>query len=237
MCLMSKTENNSVNIDTMFAAGAHFGYSKTRRHPSVSPFIFTTKNRTDIIDIEKSEKMLAEAMAFAKDLGSKKKTLLFVGTKPEAREVLKNAADSINMPYIMERWIGGLISNFTEIKKRIAELENYKTENEKGGLEKYTKKERLMLSKKMEKLSKYYSGMLGTKKIPDAIFVVDSKKEAIAVTEASKSKVPVISISNTDSNIKGIDFPIVANDATKNSIELFAKAIAGAYKEGQMSLN
>ena len=230
------SKNETITVEKMFEAGAHYGYSKTRRHPSVSSFIFTTKNKTDIIDIEKTEKSLEDALAFVKDLGARNKMILFVGTKPEAREAIQMAAESINMPYVIERWIGGTISNFGEIKKRIAELENYKIENEKGELAKYTKKERVMLAKKMEKLSKYYSGMLGMKKIPDALFVVDAKKEDIAATEARKSKVTVVSITNTDSNIKALAYPIVANDASRASISLFAKAVAGAYKAGQMSV-
>lgn len=230
------SKNETITIDKMFEAGAQYGYSKTRRHPSVSSFIFTTKAKTDIIDLEKTEKMLADACAYVKDLGARNKTILFVGTKPEAREAIKLSAESINMPYVIERWIGGAISNFSEIKKRIAELENYKVENEKGELQKYTKKERLVLAKKMEKLDKYYSGMLGIKKIPDAMFIIDAKKEAIAATEARKSNLPVIALTNTDSNIKELSFAIVANDASRNSINVFVKAIADAYKQGQMSV-
>lgn len=230
------SKNETITIDKMFEAGAQYGYSKTRRHPSVSSFIFTTKAKTDIIDLEKTEKMLADACAYVKDLGARNKTILFVGTKPEAREAIKMSAESINMPYVTERWIGGAISNFSEIKKRIAELENYKVENEKGELQKYTKKERLVLAKKMEKLDKYYSGMLGIKKIPDAMFIIDAKKEAIAATEARKSNLPVIALTNTDSNIKELSFAIVANDASRNSINVFVKAIADAYKQGQMSV-
>ncbi len=220
----------------MFEAGAHYGYSKTRRHPSVSSYIFATKNKTDIVDLEKTVKMLSAASEFVKDLGAKNKVILFVGTKPEAREAAKAAAESINMPYVIERWIGGTLSNFTEIKKRITELETYKIESEKGELEKYTKKERLMLSKKMEKLSKYYSGMLGMKKIPDALLVIDAKAEHVAATEARKSKVPVVALANTDSNIKGITYFIIANDASRQSIALFTKALADAYKQGQLSV-
>lgn len=230
------SKNETVTIDKMFEAGAQYGYSKTRRHPSVSSFIFTTKAKTDIIDLEKTEKMLADACSYVKDLGARNKTILFVGTKPEAREAIKMSAESINMPYVIERWIGGAISNFSEIKKRIAELENYKVENEKGELQKYTKKERLVLAKKMEKLDKYYSGMLGIKKIPDAMFIIDAKKETIAATEARKSNLPVIALTNTDSNIKELSFAIVANDASRNSINVFVKAIADAYKQGQMSV-
>ncbi len=236
MSLMLKTANDSISIEKMFEAGAHYGYSKTRRHPSVASYIFTTKQKTDIVNLEKTEKMLFDACEVMKELGAKNKVVLFVGTKPEAREAVKTSAESINMPYVIERWIGGTLSNFVEIKKRIAELENYKIENEKGELEKYTKKERLLLSKKMEKLSKYYSGMIGLKKNPDAVFIVDAKKEHIAATEARKSKVPVVALVNTDSNVKGITHFIVGNDASRQSVALFTKALANAYKAGQMSV-
>ncbi|MEI6581122.1 MAG: 30S ribosomal protein S2 [bacterium] len=233
---MQKKEIEEISIEKMFEAGAHYGYSKTRRHPSVSPFIYTTKNKTDIINLENTEEMLKKASDFVKSLGSKNKIILFVGTKPEAKETVKNAALSLNMPYVTERWIGGTISNFIEIKKRINELENYRKEDKEGGLEKYTKKERVVMAKKMEKLARYYSGLVGLKKIPDALFIIDAKAEHIAATESKKSDVPVISLVNTDSNIKGIDYPIVANDAGIPSIKLFTTSISNAYKAGVMSL-
>ncbi len=233
---MQKIENSEVSVEQMFAAGAHYGYSKTRRHPSVSSFIYTTKNRNDVIDLEKTSELLKTASEFIKELGAKNKTVLFVGTKPEAKAVIQTVAESLNMPYVNERWIGGTLSNFTEIKKRIAELENYRKENLEGKLEKYTKKERVVMAKKMEKLARYYSGLVGLKKAPDALFVIDAKAEHIAATEGRKCNVPVVSLVNSDTNIKGIDFPIVANDAGIPSIKLFAQAIINAYKEGQMSV-
>ena len=233
---MKKVENNETIVEQMFKVGAHYGYSKTRRHPSVSSYIYATKNRVDIIDLEKTEKMLDLALEFVKSLGSKNKVVHFVGTKPEAKEIIKSTAESLNMPYVTERWIGGTLSNFTEIKKRIAELENYHKESKEGSLEKYTKKERVMLSKKMEKLSKYYSGLLGLKKMPEALFIIDAKAEHIAATEANKSNVPVVSVVNSDSNIKKLEFPIVANDTGMPSIKFFTTSIAKAYKDGQMSV-
>jgi small subunit ribosomal protein S2 len=232
---MQKIENKDGVIEEMFKAGAQYGYSKTRRHPSVSSFIHTTKNKTDIIDLEKTSIMLEDASIFIKELGSKNKTVLFVGTKPEAQGIVKSAAESLNMPYVTERWIGGTLSNFTEIKKRIAELENYHKDNASGELEKYTKKERVVMAKKMEKLAKYYTGLIPLKKAPDAIFIIDAKAENIATTEARKSNITVVSLVNTDSNIKGIDYPIVANDGAIPSIKFFVNSIVNAYKSGQMS--
>lgn len=228
----SKTDNDKI-IEQMFQAGAQYGYSKTRRHPSVSKFIYATKNKGDIINLEKTSELLDEALLFVKNLGAQNKTILFVGTKPEAKVVTKSIAESISMPYVMERWIGGTLSNFTEIKKRIIELENYQKDSVGGGLDKYTKKERVVMAKKMEKLARYYTGLLGLKKAPDALFVIDAKSEHIAATEARKSGIPVIALINSDSNIKGIDFPVVANDSAIPSIKFFAAAVAQAYKEGQ----
>ena len=237
MTHMQKTVNTKENADTvieqMFKAGAHYGYSKSRRHPSVSSFIYATKNRADIIDLEKTNALLEKATEFVANLGSKNKTILFVGTKPEAKEAVRTVALSLGMPFVVERWIGGTFSNFIEIKKRINELETYYKENAEGELEKYTKKERVMMAKKMEKLAKYYSGLIGMKKAPDAVFVVDARAEHIAATEARKGGIPVISLLNSDSNIKGIDYPIVANDSGIPSIKLFTTFIANAYKKGQ----
>lgn len=237
---MQKVKNANINNDTiieqMFQAGAHYGYSKTRRHPSVSKYIYATKNKGDIINLEKTSEMLDVAKEFIKNLGAQNKVLLFVGTKPEAKVAAKNTAESINMPYVVERWIGGTLSNFTEIKKRIVELETYQKDSIGDGLDKYTKKERVVIAKKMEKLARYYTGLLGLKKIPDALFIIDAKSENIAATEARKSGIKVVSLVNSDSNIKGIDFPLVANDSGILSIKFFANAIANAYKEGQMSV-
>jgi len=229
-------KNTDASVEELFKAGAHYGYSKTRRHPSISSYIYATKNKGDIINLEKTMSLIGEASVFVKSLGATYKTIMFVGTKPEAKEIIQKAAESLNMPYVVARWIGGTLSNFTEIKKRINELENYHKENLEGGLEKYTKKERVMLAKKMEKLTKYYGGLLGLKKIPDALFVVDAKAEHIAAVEAFKSEVPVIALVNSDSNIKNIDYPIVSNDSSIPSIKLITASIVSAYKTGVASI-
>jgi len=223
-------------VEKMFRVGAHYGYSKTRRHPSLAKYIYATKNKGDIIDLEKTSILLEKAAEFVKSLGAQSKTILFVGTKPEAREIIKNIAESLNMPYVAERWIGGTLSNFTEIKKRITELENYQKDSKEGGLDKYTKKERVVMAKKMEKLARYYTGLLGLKKAPDALFVVDARSEHIASTEAKKRDVPIISLVNSDSNIKGILYPIVGNDSSMPSIKFFTVYLANAYKTGQSSV-
>lgn len=225
----------SNNIDTMFEAGAHFGYSKTRRHPSTAPFIFGTKNRVDIIDLEKTEEMLKKACEFVKTLGKENKIILFVGAKPESRNATQEGAFSIDMPYVTERWIGGTITNFGEIKKRINKLEDLREKKEKGELEKYTKKERLLIDIEIERLNRFFGGLVHLKKTPDAVFIVDTKREHVAVAELQNAGVPIVALANTDTNIKGLEYPILANDASLPSISFFVGKLVEAYKEGKMS--
>ncbi len=214
----------------LMAVGAHFGYSKTRRHPSAKHYVFTTKNNVDIIDITYTEKMLADALAYVKTLGEEKKNILFVSGKPESKKIIETAAKSLNMPYVENRWIGGTLTNFTQIKKRIDVLIDLKAKREKGELEKYTKKEQSDFSRQIEKMEKNFGGLVGMVKRPDAVFIVDTRKEHIAQTEANMVKIPVIGLSNTDCDFSDIDYPIVANDASKTSVQFFVDKIVEAYK-------
>ncbi len=224
-------------IDEMFRSGVHYGYSKSRRHPSVSPYIFTTKNGIDIIDIEKSEELLEKANEEIKSLGASGKTILFIGTKPESKQQITEIALSLNMPYVSERWVGGALTNFSEIKKRVAKLLEMREKKEKGDFEKYTKKEKLLINKEMEDMTKNFQGLTGISKTPDAVVVVDPKKEQIAVTEAKKIGLPIFAILNTDCNLKQIDYPIVGNDASITSISFFLNKIKDAYQKGASGIN
>lgn len=214
----------------MLAAGAHFGYSKTKRHPSAKSYVFTTKNNTDIIDITKTEEMLARATAFVKSLGAEKKTILFVSGKPEAKKIMEAAAVKLGMPYVENRWIGGTLTNFTQIKKRIDVLIDLKNKKEKGLLDKYTKKEQSDFARQIEKMQKSFGGLVGMTKRPDALFIIDTRKEKIALTEANMTKLPVVSLSNTDNDLAGINYPIVANDASRTSVKFFVDKIVEAYQ-------
>lgn len=227
---MSKNEK----IEQMFKSGVHYGYSKSRRHPTTAPYIFTTKNGVDIIDIEKTYDLLEKALEKIKEYASSGKTILFVGTKAEARIQMTELALSLEMPYVTERWVGGTLTNFPEIKKRIVKLLDLREQKEKGGFEKYTKKERLLINREMEDMTKNFQGLTNITKIPDAMFVIDPKKEVIAVNEAIKMNVPIISILNTDCDLKKTEFPVVANDASVSSISFFAKEIKEAYEKGSL---
>ena len=212
------------------ASGVHYGYSRTRRHPTVTPFLYGTKNGADIINIDKIIPQLEAASKFLSELGAAGKTVLFIGVKPEARAALTDTAIALRQPYVTERWIGGILTNFGEIKRRIEKLEKMKEERVSGEYAKYTKKEQLLLNREMERLNKYFSGLIGMTKMPDAVVVVDSKKEHIAIAEARKMNIPVIALGNTDCSIRAITYPIVANDSSASSIATILGILKDAFE-------
>lgn len=217
----------------MFNAGAHFGYAKSRRHSSTAPYIFGSKNKVEIIDLEKTFEMLEAAKEFVSSFAKAGKTILFASSKSEAKEAVKTGAMSVDMPYVSGRWIGGTITNFSEIKKRLAKFDDLTKQKEKGELVKYTKRERMLIDKEISNLDTMFFGIAGLKDLPKALFVVDPKKEINAVMEAKKAGIPVIAIANTDCDIKIVDYPIVANDSSVSSIAFIVAEIIKAYKTGK----
>ncbi len=232
--MVAKTNENTVGgtIGEMFKVGAHFGFSKARRHPTFKPFIFGAKNGTEILDLEATEVHFKQSLEFIESLAKEKKVILFVGSKSEAKDIVRASALSINMPYVSDRWIGGTLTNFDQIKKRVARLEDLTSKKEKGELTKYTKKERLLIDREIEHLTRFFEGIRGMSKLPDALFIVDSKKENIAVSEAIKMNIPVVSLSSTDCDLSKLNFSIPANDSSRTSVEYFVKAVCDAYKKG-----
>ncbi|MEA2715181.1 MAG: small subunit ribosomal protein [Candidatus Parcubacteria bacterium] len=220
-------------IGTMFNAGAHFGLGRSRRHPTVSPYIFGTKNNTDIFDLEKTENLLEKAKEFVTTLANEGKIILFVGGKKEASTAVKNAALSLNMPYVDGRWIGGTITNFGQMRKRIDRYEKLVSDREKGELAKYTKRERMLIDKEVASLEKMFLGIVSLKKGPDALFVVDPRHEKGAVKEAADFNIPIIALAGSDCNIAEVTYPIVGNDGSKGSIQFFVDEIAKTYQAGK----
>lgn len=220
---------NNPKIENMFKAGAHFGFSKTRRHPTVTPYIFGVKNKVEIFDLEKTEVLVEKAKAFVESLAKEGKSILFVGGKSEARNAVKTGALSINMPYVDGRWIGGTLTNFMQIRKRVEKLERLTSEKEKGELAKYTKKERLLIDREIANLERFFTGIVSMKDLPKAVFVIDPKKEVTAVKEAQDMGIPVIALAGSDCNIKGLDFPMVGNDSSQTSVQFFVHEITKAY--------
>lgn len=230
---MTKTAENKGLITEMFAAGAHFGYSRSRRHPSVKPFIFGVKNGIEIMDLEKTSVELEKAKEFIKTLAKGGKQILFVGTKNEVKKILEDGANAIDMPFVAERWVGGVLTNFPEIKKRVALLEELRDKKEKGELAMYTKKERSLIDKDIERLERNFSGIVSMKATPAAMFVIDPRKEAIAVKEAQYLGIPIVALASSDCNIKEIDFAIPGNDSAVSSVSFFVGQIVQAFKDGR----
>lgn len=221
-------------IDRLFAAGAHFGFSRSRRHPTVAPYLFTTKHGTDIFDLEKTSSLLEVASTYLEQLGKESKTVLLVGTKEEVSRLVKEKAVGADMPFVTHRWIGGMITNFSEIKKRIDRLTQLKEQMESGELtEKYTKKERLMVSREIEKLEQNFGGIEHIQKLPAAVVVVDPRHESIAVAEATARDIPVVAVMGSDCDASPIDYPVIVNDAHTASVTLALDELVGAYLNGR----
>ncbi len=219
-------------IASLHIAGAHFGCARSHRHPSTAAYIFGVKNRVEIFDLEETEKLLMVAKEFAASLGKEGKRILFVGGKPEAQEAVMRAAVSLGMPYVAGRWIGGTITNWNEIKKRVLHLADLVEKREKGELAKYTKWERLEIDHEIENLEARFSGIRDVRELPHALFVIDTRAEHSAVAEARKAGIPVIALLNSDCNMREVTHPILGNDATRGSITYFINEIITAYTSG-----
>ena len=221
-------------IETLFNVGAHFGFVKSRRHPSAKPFIFGTKNKIEIFDLEKTSKELEKALAFVESKGKEGAMALFVGGKSEAREAVIKSGRELEMPFVSGRWIGGTLTNFVEIKKRIIRLAELTEQRERGELNKYTKKERLLIDREIAKLQLYFGGLSTLKALPKLLIVMDPKKENIAVSEARFLNIPIVALAGSDSNFFEIDYAIPGNDASRQSIQFILSELVKAYKKGKI---
>lgn len=227
-------ETATDTVQALFKVGAHFGYSRSRRHATMKPFVFGTKNKTDIIDLTQTAPMLESALAYVHALGAMGKTILFVSGKPEMVGLIRETAASVGMPYVAGRWLGGTLSNFVEIKKRMNRMKELTDERDEGILAtKYTKKERLMIGREISRLEENFSGLLGMDKIPEALVIVDTRREDNAVKEAKGMGVPVIGLANSDCDLSLVSHPIVANDASRESVRFFMNEILKAYQAGR----
>ncbi len=223
-----------ITLLELLKSGAHFGHTTSRWNPKMKPYIFTVRNNIHILDLEKTKKSLVKAMEFAKETAAKGGTILFVGTKRQAKEAVKNAAVACGMPYVNVRWLGGMFTNYRTIQKTVRKLERLENLKASGELQtKYTKKERLLIEREIEKLKKLFEGIQNMRKLPEAIFVADIKHDDIAVKEAQKSKVKIIGIVDTNCNPEGINYVIPANDDATKVLSLICGAMADAVNEGR----
>ncbi|MCT9809156.1 30S ribosomal protein S2 [Acidovorax sp. Be4] len=222
----------SVTMREMLEAGVHFGHQTRFWNPKMAPFIFGHRNKIHIINLEKSLPMLQEAQKFAKQLSANRGTVLMVGTKRQARDTVAAEAQRAGVPYVDQRWLGGMLTNFKTVKTSIKRLKDMKIQQE-AGLESMSKKEQLMFARELIKLEKDIGGIQDMNGLPDAIFVIDVGFHKIAVAEAKKLGIPLIGVVDTNHNPEGIDYVIPGNDDSAKAVELYAKAIADAILAGR----
>ena len=223
-------------VEQLLAAGVHFGHQTRRWNPKMRRFIFAERNGIHIIDLQKTLHQIEIAQKLARDVIMRGDNVLFVCTKPQLAQIVRSEAERSQSMFITERWLGGLLTNFTTVKKQIRRMKDLEAGSEAGGeFENYTKKEQLMLTREADKLKKYLSGIRSMTRIPGLLFIVDSKKERIAVNEANKLNIPIVAIADTNADPDLITVPIAGNDDAIRSVELITKAIADAIVEARQS--
>ncbi len=226
-----------ISMKQLLEAGVHFGHQTRRWNPKMAPYIFTERNGIHIIDLQKTVKKVNDAYAFARDIVAEGGDILFVGTKKQAQSSVKEEAERCGMPFVNARWLGGMLTNFSTIRKRIARLEQLRKMEENGTFDMLPKKEVIGLQGEIEKLEKFLGGIKDMKKIPAAMFIVDPRKERIAVAEAKKLNIPIIAIVDTNCDPDEIDAVIPGNDDAIRAVKLISETIANAVieaKQGEM---
>ena len=223
----------SVTMRQMLEAGVHFGHQTRFWNPRMAPYIFGHRNKIHIINLEKTMAKYQEAMGFVRKLAANRGSILFVGTKRQAREIIAEEARRAGMPYVDERWLGGMLTNFKTVKGSIKRLKEMEGMVEDGSIERLSKKEALMTSRELEKLQKSLGGIKDLGGLPDALFVIDVGYHKIAITEAQKLGIPVVAVVDTNHAPDGVDYVIPGNDDSSRAIRVYARGVAYAVLEGQ----
>ncbi|HEX2788635.1 MAG TPA: 30S ribosomal protein S2 [Ignavibacteria bacterium] len=223
----------NVQVEDLLLAGSHFGHLTRRWNPKMKKYIFMERNGIHIIDLKKTREMLQDACNSVSKITSDGKKLLFVGTKKQAKQIIRDEAERCGAFYVSERWLGGMLTNFNTVRKSIKKLTTLQKMEEDGTIDRFVKKERLIMGREKDKLDKVLSGIVNMTKLPGAIFLVDVKKEHIAIEEARKLNIPVYAIVDTNCDPDLIDYAIPANDDAVKSIEVITRAIADAVIDGQ----
>ena len=222
----------STNMREMLEAGVHFGHQTRFWNPKMAPFIFGSRNKIHIINLEQTLPMYEEAMKFVRQLAANRGTILMVGTKRASRDIVAAEAQRAGVPYVEQRWLGGMLTNFKTVKTSIKRLKDMKAQQE-AGLESMSKKEQLMFARELEKLEKDIGGIQDMNALPDAIFVIDVGYHKIAVSEAKKLGIPLVGVVDTNHNPDGIDYVIPGNDDSAKAVALYARGVADAILEGR----
>jgi small subunit ribosomal protein S2 len=222
-----------ISMKQLLEAGVHFGHQTRRWNPKMKKYIFTERNGIYIIDLQKTVKKVEEAYNFVKELGANGGTMLFVGTKKQAQDSVKEEAERSGMYYVNQRWLGGTLTNFETIQKRIKRLRDIEKMQENGTFEVLPKKEVINLKKELDRLEKFLGGIKDMKQLPDALFIIDPRKERIAVAEAHKLHIPIVGIVDTNCDPDEIDYVIPANDDAIRAVKLLTAKIADAILEAK----
>ena len=222
-----------IAMKQLLEAGVHFGHQTRRWDPKMAEYIFQARNGIHIIDLQKTSKKLDEAYAFMKEQAEEGKTVLFVGTKKQAQECVKEAAEKSGMFYVNQRWLGGMLTNFETIRARVDRLKELETMQEDGTFDVLPKKEVIILKKEMEKLEKNLGGIKGMEELPGVLFIVDPKKERIGILEARKLNIPVVGLIDTNCNPEDVDYAIPGNDDAIRAVKLITDVMANAIIEGR----
>jgi small subunit ribosomal protein S2 len=223
----------SVTMRQMLEAGVHFGHQTRYWNPKMAPYIFGSRNKIHIINLEKSLPMYMDALKFVRQLTANRGTILFVGTKRQAREIVKEEAQRAGAPYVDHRWLGGMLTNFKTVKGSIKRLKEQDQMIADGSLERLTKKEQLLFAREREKLERSLGGIKDMNGIPDALFVIDVGFHKIAVTEARTLGIPIVGVVDSNNSLDGIDYVIPGNDDSTRAIRLYARGVADAILEGR----
>lgn len=217
----------------LLKTGAHFGHQASKWHPKMEPYLFGKRNGIHIINLEKTSAKLQEALDVARDISAKGGNIVFLGTKRQARDIIKKYATEAGAPYITDRWLGGTFTNFAEIKKIIEKLNDFRSKRDRGEFEKYTKKERLEIDREIESMEEKVGGIATLTKLPEAMFVIDIKHEKTAVTEANLTGVPIFALLDSNVNPDLVTYGIPSNDDAVKAIDMMVKLFAEAVKEGR----
>lgn len=221
-----------ITTDQLLEAGVHFGHLKSKWNPNMAPYIFMERNGIHVIDLNKTVAKLDEASAALKQIAKSGKKILFVATKKQAKEIVAEAVRKVNMPYVTERWPGGMLTNFTTIRKAVKKMASIDKMASDGTFETISKKEKLTISREREKLETQFGSISDMSRLPAALFIVDISKEHIAVAEARRLNIPTFAVVDTNSNPNLVDYPIPANDDAAKSIALIMEVVVGAIQEG-----
>lgn len=223
----------AVSMRQMLEAGVHFGHQTRFWNPRMAPYIFGQRNKIHIVNLEKTMVKYLEAMDFVRKLAANGGTVMFVGTKRQAREIVSEEAQRAAMPFVDERWLGGMLTNFKTVKQSIKRLKDMEAMNEDGSAERLSKKEALMASRELAKLQKSIGGIKEMGGLPDALFVIDVGYHKIAISEAQKLGIPVVGVVDTNHSPEGVDYVIPGNDDSSRAIRLYARGVADAVLEGR----